>query len=241
MRTILAAALASWCVLAAGTARAGDREDALALIDQAIQAHGGADALAKARTAVRSGEGIIYVGDAKTPFTNQETFDLPDRYRISVNLDNKAHLISAINGEKGWQAEEGTVNDLGAQRLKEMREELYIMWLQTLTPLKKDAFDLAPIKDAGKVVGVKASSKGHADVSLTFDPDTHLLVKVERVAEQAGLKLNKQDLFSDYKEFDGVKLPTRQVEMLSGKKFSELNSATYKFPSKPDDAAFARP
>jgi zinc protease len=239
MRKILAAVLACGCVF--GAAHAGDRDDALAIIDQAIQAQGGADALAKARAAVRSGEGVQYRGDVKIPFTDELMLDLPDRWRISLNLDKKIQLTMAVSGGKGWEAQGGTVNDMGAERLKELREEMYVLWLETLTPLRKDGIDLAPIKDGGKTVGVKASSKGHTDVSLTFDPDTHLLAKVEYVAEQAGLKINKQELLSDYKEFDGVKLPTHLVETLGGKKLMELTSATYKFPSKPDDAAFAKP
>ena len=78
-------------------------------------------------------------------------------------------------------------------------------------------------------------------MKLYFDKGTHLLVKVERVSEEAGVKLDKEYLLSDPKEFDGVKLPTRLVETLGGKKASESTFTSYKFPSKPDDAAFAKP
>src|SRR6202011_4293737 len=89
--------------------------------------------------------------------------------------------------------------------------------------------------------GVKVASKGHADAKLYFDAATHLLVKIERTTREAGLSLDKEYLFGDHKDFDGVKLPTRLTETLEGKKASELTSASYKFPSKPDDAAFSKP
>ena len=98
MRKILAAALAFGCVF--GAAHAGERDDALAIIDQAIQAQGGADALAKARTAVRSGEGALYVGGDKQSFTDEMALDLPDRWRDSIEIEKKLRVNIAISGDK---------------------------------------------------------------------------------------------------------------------------------------------
>jgi hypothetical protein len=244
MRTIVAT-LGCVCLFTTGTASANDRDDALAVIDQAIQARGGAEALAKVHIAVRSSEGVLYQGGVEVPFTDQTTSDLPDRWREAVEIDKKVPYTVAITGDKGWQSSVGTVSDLGPERLKEMREEMYVSWLETLLPLKKDGFDLAPLPEAKvneqPAVVVKVTSKGHADASLYFDKQTHLLVKVERMSEEAGLKLPKEYLLSDYKDFDGVKMPTRVVETLAGKKAMEVKSASYKFPSKVDDTAFAKP
>ena len=48
-------------------------------------------------------------------------------------------------------------------------------------------------------------------------------------------------LLSDYKDFDGVKLATTQVEMRGGKKFAELTGISYKFLRSIDDTVFNRP
>ena len=53
--------------------------------------------------------------------------------------------------------------------------------------------------------------------------------------------MDKEYLYSDHKEFDGVKLPTKEVDLINGRKFSELTSMTYKLPKKIDDATFAKP
>ena len=245
MRSTLAAALALACVGAATAARAGDRDDALAIIDQAVQAQGGADALAKLRTAVRRGEGFLYQGDDKQPFTDEMRLDLPDRWRLSLEIDKQVRFTVAVAGDKGWEALGGKVDDLGPERLKEMREEIYVLWLETLLPLRKDGFDLAPLPEAKvdgqTVVGVQASSKGRPDVKLYFDKETHLPARVEWSAREAGLPHAKAYLLSDYRDFDGVKAPTHLVETTDGKKISELTSASYKFPSKADDAAFTKP
>ncbi len=246
MRTILATAMTCGCLLATtAPASAGDRDDALAIIDRAVKAQGGADAIAKVRTAVRAGVGVMFQGETKTPFTDELMLNLPNQWRDTVDIDKKLHFVMAVNGEKGWQAVSGTVGEIGPARLKELREEIYVLELETLLPLQKPDFDLAAVPEI-KVVdrpaaGVKVSSKGHADAKLYFDNQTHLLVKIERSAQEAGLKLNKEYLFGNYKEFDGVKMPTSQMEMLEGKEVMELTSASYKFPAKPDEAAFRKP
>jgi hypothetical protein len=241
MRTLLAAAL----IGNAAPVSAGEREDALTIIDQAVKAHGGADALTKCRTAVRTSTGLLYQGEMKISFNDELTLNLPDQWRDSVEIEKKGRFTIAINGDKGWQAVSGTVTDIGPERLKELREEIYVLGLETLTPLQKEGFDLTPlpeIKIADRpAVGVKASSKGHADAKLYFDAQTHLLVKIARSAQEAGLKLEKEYLFGDHKDFDGVKLPTRQMELLEGKPVMELTSASYKFPAKPDETAFTKP
>ena len=202
MRTILATALACGFLFGAtGPTSAGEREDALAIIDQAVKAHGGADALAKVRTAVRAGRGTIFQGEMKIPFTDEVTLNLPNQWRDSVEIDKKGRFTIAVNGDKGWQDASGTVTEIGPAGFKELREEIYVLGLETLTPLQKAGYDLAPlpeIKVAGQpAVGVKVSSKGHADAKLYFDGQTHLLVKIEREAQEAGLKLDKQYLFGE--------------------------------------------
>jgi hypothetical protein len=251
MRTILGLAVAAAALWGTtpGAARAGDREMALAVIEQGIKAHGGEEGLVKAQRASRTGTGVLTVADKELPFTDEVLMSLPDRLRITVNLENepgkKTPLILAVNGDKGWASQSGRVAELGKERLEDLREEAYVQWLTTLVPLRKDTFDLAPLPevkvDGKPATGIKVSSKGHNDAKLYFDKASGLLVKIERRAREAGLQVEKEYLYSEHKTFDGVKLPTRQVELLNGRKFSQLSSATYKFLDKLDAAAFDKP
>jgi zinc protease len=231
--------------LAAPNAFAGDREDAVAIVDEAIKAHGGADALTKAQTLVRAGVGTLTLFNDKIPFTDEVSWSLPDRWRVSINLEKRGVQSIILNGDKGWQSAGGPAMELGAERLREISNEVYVLWLATLTPLKKDGVQLSPVPDikvnGEAAVGVKATSKGRPDVKLYFDKKTHLLVKIERRVSEAGVQLNKEDFYSDYKDFDGVQLPTKLMFQISGRKFSELTNATYKLPKKIDDALFTKP
>jgi hypothetical protein len=54
------------------------------------------------------------------------------------------------------------------------------------------------------------------------------------------VKVDKEYLYADYKDVDGVKLPGKQTDYLNGKKFSEITVTSYKL-YKPDDATFGKP
>ncbi len=235
--------------LATSPVLADDRDKALAVIDRAVQAHGGESALTKAQLMTRSATGEMTLFDKAVPFKDEMAAQLPDRLRSFVDVgegDQKVLVLLVINGDKGWQSAGGAVMELTKERLGELREEAYIMWLSTLAPLKKDtSFNLVPAPDVkinGRpAAGVKVSQKGHTDATLYFDKETGLLVKIARRAQEAGLMVDKEYLFSGHKEFEGAKLPTKQVEMINGKKFTEVTSFTYKILRRVDESMFTKP
>src|SRR5207253_2176147 len=91
---------------------AQDRAEALAVIDKAIKAHGGADALAKAALAVRTGAGTMTFFGKDMTFTDEVVMNLPDRLRIDVLIDKKFRVTLVLNGDRGWQAQAGQTAEL---------------------------------------------------------------------------------------------------------------------------------
>jgi zinc protease len=223
--------------------RADDRADAIALLDEAIKAHGGADALAKAQNYTRTGKGTA--GEAKV--SSEQSVSLPDKSRLAIDLEiggNKIRVVAVLNGDKGWESSGGPATEMTATRVREMNEEGYVLWATTLVPLKKDGVSLKVLPES-KVDGkaalvVAASSKGRPDLRLYFDKESHLLVKIERETVVGGAKVDKEYLFGDYKEVDGVKLPGKMTELINGRKMTEISSQEYKL-RKPEDSTFSRP
>jgi hypothetical protein len=135
--------------------------------------------------------------------------------------------------------------EVGKEELSDLQEEGYMWWVLTLVPLKDKAFELTTLPDTTvdnrPAAGLKVSSKGHEDIKLYFDRDRGLLVKAERKGKEVGLPVDKAYQFSDYKTFDGVQLPTKYVEFTNGKKFLEVTSITYQFPTRVEESTFAKP
>ena len=243
MRTITALALAA-CVVPASV-RAGDRETALAVVEQAIKAHGGEEALAKSVNSTRTGKGTGSFNGMEVPFTTEVVLSLPDKQRFNLVADKKLHVTKVINGDKGWSLTGGASLELPKEQIQDLREELYVWWLSTLAPLKKDSFELSPLPEIKvndkPAVGVKVASKGHADAKLYFDKTSGLLVKIERRAREAGLEVFKEYYYSDHKEIDGVKVPLREVLHVNGRKQHDVTLSAFKVLSKPDESAFGKP
>lgn len=230
-------------------ASAAERDKALAVINDAIQAHGGEDRLTKAKVMMRSSKGVMHLFGKESQFTADTAFQLPDRYRDVITIDaggQKSLLTIVVNGEEGWNATGGMVIAHTKARLAEVREEiLYVLLLTTLVPLKDKAYDLTLIADA-KVFGlpalaVKVTSKGHGDATLYFDKESRLLVKLERKAQEGGLSYNKEYFFREHKDFEGLKMPTKYVEVMNGNKSIEMTINAYKFPGKIEESVFGKP
>jgi hypothetical protein len=223
---------------------AGDRDKALTVIEKAIKAHGGADALNKAQMRSRTGEGVFCLR-GETRFTTEETVCFPDRCRVVVNPERN-RIILVLNGNKGWMQAGGATQEMAKTALKEKQEELYVWWLMNLTPLLKDEFQLKPLADA-KVNDqdasvVLVSRKDFPDARLFFDKKSGLLVKIARRATESGLPIAKEYVYSDHKEFDGVKMPTKEIITLNGNtKYSEVKFSNYKVLSRVEDKLFEKP
>jgi hypothetical protein len=250
MHRMLALMLAGGCWLAAPAATAAeDARTARAVMDQAIKAHGGSEKLAKTELMTRQAKGGINLYGQELPFTDEWVLQLPERWRWTLDAGapgQKTRLLLVVSGDKGWQSTGGIVMDISKERLEELREEAYVMWISTLLPfVRENRFSLAPLPDAvvdGRpTTGVKVTHPGRPEVKLYFDKQSGLLVKIARRAKETGLAIDKEYLYSTHKGFEGVQLPTKYVELANGRKFVEAVEMSYKFPRSVEDKTFARP
>src|SRR5260221_8784 len=102
---------------------------AVEVIDVAIKAHGGADALAKAGSFERSIKGTASRGGIDSPFTAETEFQAPNRFRHVVSLDvgeeKKVHTL-VLDGNRCWQLVGGDSPDLDATIVKVLGDQCYV-------------------------------------------------------------------------------------------------------------------
>jgi hypothetical protein len=238
LRTPALALLLTFTTL--GVGRGAD--DPRAILDAAIKAHGG-DRLARTQKQIRTVKGTLVLETGKVPLGAEFTMQLPDRTRATFDLEpggRKLHMLLVLNGKQGWGVSAGVVRDLTPGELDDLREDSYDAWVETLWPLRDKAFRLMPLPETKindrPAVGIKVAREGHGDVALFFDKQSHLLVRRARAGKSA-----KESVYSDFKEFDGLKLPTHVVETKDGKKTTELTITGYRFPERLDESLFAKP
>jgi hypothetical protein len=228
----------------AGTSWADDKQ-AKAALDRAIEAHGGAPALAKAVRSRRTEAGSLWVRDRQVAFVRKVVSDLPERRRQEITLDRAIESTQVLDGRKGYSNDRGVTTDLDQQRVDELREEAHVDWVATLVPLQKGKFALSSLGgsqlEGEQVVGVEAKCVDRPTVRLFFSAKTGLLLKMSWRGRAAGKDVDRERLFSGHKDFNGVKWPTKEVTTVAGKKHTEVTISGVEFPAKLDEKAFARP
>jgi hypothetical protein len=225
------------------TAQAPAADTAKEVIARAIKAHGGAEAMLRAATLSRSGKGQLLV-PTRAAFTSEELLDLPGRLRTVIEV-GRNRLVRVLDRDRGWQEGNGPAEEMPAQRLAELQEEAYVLWIATLVPLLKEGFTLTSLPESKvndhPALGVTAAFRGKPDLNLYFDKASGLLVKISRKASDAGTKVVRESVYADYKEVEGARLPGREVVVVDGTKVSETTYSEYKLLRKVDEKAFERP
>jgi outer membrane lipoprotein-sorting protein len=248
-----------WCVTAAalalaaaGAARADEKADLRAVLDKAIKARGGEEKLAKEKATTFKAKGKFYGLGEGIDYTSDYAIQPPNKFRMNMEFEAggmKFGITLVCDGKKGWTKLNDAVTEMEEEAVAELLEEAYAGRVETLVPLVKDKnFELATLGDVKvgdqPAVGVRVSHKGHRDINLFFDKKSGLLIKTERTVkdQQAGGKERKQEsFFSDYKEVDGVKHPTKLVLNRDGEKYVDAEMSEYEHKDKLDDATFAKP
>jgi hypothetical protein len=236
--------------VAAFALHAAEQDDAKKIIDKAIKAHGGQEKLTKLKAVTMRLKGTIHSPGGDIPFTGEVVTQGVGQRRLALDAETngtKFTFVQVLNGDKGWQKINDDTQELSADQLAEAKEQAYESWAATLAPLDDKAFALSSLGEVKvedrPAIGIRVSSKGHRDVNLYFDKELSVLVKSEiRVKdEESGMEVNQESTYSDFKEIDGIKEPTKIVVKKDGKPFVEATVEQVKREEKADDSIFAKP
>ncbi|HVK10985.1 MAG TPA: hypothetical protein VM597_19610, partial [Gemmataceae bacterium] len=234
-------------VLAAAPVRA---DDARAVVEKALKAHGGAETLAKFPAVTVGFKGTFHGMGQEIPMTGQVTSQGVDRIKMDMEIEaggQKIRVVNVITKDAGWTKVADNLMELGKDQLAEGLAQAHAGYVATLVPLKDKAYTLAStgeIKVNEKpAVGVKVSTKGQRDVTLYFDKESGLLVKSEHLVkdEGSGQEVQEETFYADYKEVQGTKQAMKFKVNRDGKLFMEGEATEYHLSEKLDDNTFAKP
>ena len=223
--------------------RSGEEGDGRAIVEKAIKASGGADKLAKHKSATFKGKGTYYgMGDG-LPYAGNYAFEWPDKFRMEI----EGVFTIVLNGDKGWIKEGGETKDMTKEQLAQQLMGQKAGWITTLLPLTDKAFKIKAIGEAKvdkqAALGVKVTRKDYPEVTLYFDKQNGLLVKSTfrtKSPEQKFKEVTQDNYYQKYRDIDGVKLPGKMVINRDGKVFVEEDVSDYK-AGKVDAKVFGRP
>jgi hypothetical protein len=136
---------------------------------------------------------------------------------------------------------------MNEEQLGQQKESQHAGWIARLLPLKDKGFQLSSLGDSKvgdrAVVGIKVAHKGRNDVKLYFDKENGLLLRmVYRYKDWMTSKDTEMVMTQgEFKEFSGIKVPTKVEMKRDGNKFVEAEIEDVKPKEKLDPGVFAKP
>src|SRR5262249_58252802 len=112
------------------------QDDANALIEKAIKAHGGAEKLAKMKALKIKTKGVLEIMGASLPFTQESSIQLPDKIKDAMQLEVMGQQITVttvFDGTKGWINANGTTMEMNEDIMEAMKQAVYMMSMHGLT------------------------------------------------------------------------------------------------------------
>ena len=251
MRTLIVS-IGTVVILVATTGGAPAQEEAArALIERAVQAHGGAEAMGRVRADKVKFKGNLVLGGHNIPFIAETTIQLPSKYRHVLETgdgSDKHTLLYIINADKLYITLDGKAIATDATQLAEIRSGLELERAKRLLPLLEDkSYQLAVLDDGIKVnerptVGIRVGGRGRKEMRLFFDKEYGLLVRAEnRIDDGKGKEVRQHFFFGDFKDVGGFKRPTKIRAYRDGRQIMEAELLDAKLLEQVDETEFAKP
>lgn len=229
---------------------AGAAEEPRALIERALKAMGGAEAV-KQRVAVRMKlKGTIHGGELLGAIPVEgELSEFGPRAKMVFQIEvagNKSSTTVVIDGAKSWRDIGGNVVDFSKEDIDSLGVSRHQDRVTSLIPLLTDkGFTFALLEDikveGRPASGIKVSYKDQPDTQLYFDKETGLLVKYAYRAKKAGemKEALHETVLGDYREPD---LAAADEKVLREAKIAVTGPALLAFVRKqaPDPAVVAK-
>jgi hypothetical protein len=225
-------------------------QDARAVIEKAILAHGGMERLNRLQADRIKVKGSLYINEKAVPFSGEALVQLPTRLKntFQLTMDNKTILlVQIVNAENAWVTLDGQPQKVEPTALAEMREKLALSRAMRLVPLLVDrSYELSALGEIKvgdrPAVGVRVAVKGRKDLRLYFDKESGLLVKSEHTLDDAaGKEVVEEGFYSDFRNLGGFIRPTKTVVLRKGAKVMEAEFLEVKYSDRFEDAEFSKP
>lgn len=232
-------------------ASAKDQKAAEALIQKSIKARG--MMLEKPVTAQSwKLTGKFHLGGQAMPFKGEAMYQVPNQFRMNIEMDfggQQMKMQIGVNGDSAFQAANDQVEDVQDKKKEYMMHQAYMFEVMSMYPLLSDksfALDVGPDDKVNNqtVKTVVVKKKGHPDITLGFDEQSGLMVKLTTTVldEFKGWAETKEDIyFENYRSVDGLQWFGKIRIMRDGEMMIEEELTDQKIHKSIDAKQFAKP
>lgn len=204
-----------------------------ALVDQAITAMGGLPRLQSIKDISLKGKLKLTLPQGAFDATTEELILYPDRYKMVMTLPMMA-ITQVLDGTTGWMAQGPQVMDLPPNMATELAKSIPTS-VSGLGLLLAAANGKAAVHATGTDSLIWKS--GDFEVNISFDPASHLPLKIAYKAAGMAGPADTESTLSDYKPVDGLQVAHTSVVTQNGQKMADGSLTEVKLnPGLPPDS-----
>jgi hypothetical protein len=207
------------------------------LLERAQQAMGGAEKLAAVKDATYTADIALEAaaGGIKLKLVNM--YLAPDQLRQEQELPG-AKIIEYSDGKSGFLATPQGVQPMPAEALKQAQGELF---REPYALLLSDRDPARIVNAVGENTVEVAAANGSLKVKIEFDSATGLPARETYTeAGATGAPAETTEIYSDWREVGGIKLPHKAIQLENGMKMLEVAISEYKINSGLTAAALSK-
>jgi hypothetical protein len=225
-----------------------DDVDPKTIITKAIEAHGGREKLAQARSDWVKIKGTLYIGDKEAEFVGETWVQLPGQFKTSLEVTTPrgtTRMVQTLNKNRVQVTVDGQPHTASPAELSEIRATLHMNNAIRLIPLLDDpnTFKLdytgeLKIQDKN-LLGVKVTTRGQRDLRLYFDKTNGMLVRTEQMLDDgSGKEVRQEAYYLNFRALGGYLRPVKMAAYRDGKKILEAELVEVKYHDKFPDELF---
>ncbi|HVX67331.1 MAG TPA: hypothetical protein VHA11_12045, partial [Bryobacteraceae bacterium] len=173
----------------------------------------------------------------------------------SINMSGKVlnkmqtpmgEMTMGFDGQNGWMRMGDNMRDLPEAQKAEAQSSLFRASLSLLQNFDRPGHTVQALGTEeldGKKYDVVAVSEParNLQVKVYLDPETHLIAAKQFVAALMGPPAETEEIYSDYRDTSGIKVPFKTVTRQGGKTRSELTAKEFTINPGIADKAYQKP
>lgn len=235
---------AAYVPQAAQSAQVGRATSGQDLMRRVVDAKGGLARLKGVKTVTAESKTTFRMEQGPLESTTKTYIVYPDKFRVDANVAG-AEVVQVYNSGQAWQRDPNGVRDAP----EPMRQEFTASVRRDMFPLLIGAAEgslttkLLPEEGRdGKVLRVaEISGEGLAPVRLYIDPSYQVVRQTFSTTGPDGRAVQAEEVFSDYRDIEGIKVPFRAEVLRNGRPILERTLTEVQFNTELDSTLFARP
>ena len=216
------------------------------LLAQGVEAQGGKEAFGKITAVHDAGTYSIITPQGEMPISLEETVAFPGKLRQVANFMGRNQYV-VINGKTGWKTGRDSLLavtdvDVAKNAEDEARNTIVIFQHYNDSAMYQPVFDGTGTEGDSKVDYVALlDPDGENICRLAFDNTSHKLITKTWWGETIMGEGNVKEVYSDFKDVDGVLLPMKTETLKDGQKIGVMSYTTYEINPTISKETFARP